>query len=73
MSMTREAFFAARDRKRFIDDHHHLISPWAYSADEIKKLDAILLRRNWNIPKPLDSGKDLVRPAGVTGRNTWLD
>jgi len=50
MSMTnvKRESFAGWNRERFIELHHHLISPWAYSADEIKKRDAILLRRGWD-------------------------
>lgn len=44
----KQAFFASWDRKRFLDDHHYLISPWMYSEAEIKKRNEILLRRNWD-------------------------
>ena len=34
-------------QKEFIEDHHHLISPWRYSEAKIKLRTATLMRRNW--------------------------
>lgn len=34
-------------RERFIDNHHHLISPWAYTPAEIGRRNANMLAVRW--------------------------
>ena len=33
----------------FLRDHHHLISPWPYTADEIKSRNSSLLLLQWAV------------------------
>jgi len=42
---TEPEILAAIARARFIEDHHHLISPWAYSAPEIVQRNRMLFLR----------------------------
>jgi len=34
-------------QERFLREHHHLISPWAYSRADIATRQQILLKRNF--------------------------